>query len=109
MNNLPNDIILTIIMKKHEEEKKELIEKIRVSIEKLRVSKTKFDELEYDNLRMKGYLEQNEVKYCDECACYGNDDEIIHFEENRAYLCEYCKDWYDEQTEEKGETRIWSS
>tara|TARA_R110001599_G_scaffold4303_10_gene22489 strand:+ start:366 stop:674 length:309 start_codon:yes stop_codon:yes gene_type:complete len=102
MNNLPNDIILTIIMKKHEEEKKELIEK-------LRVSKMKFDELEYDNLRMKAYVEQNEVKSCDECACYGNDDEIIHFEENRALLCEYCKEWYDEQTEENGETRIWYS
>tara|TARA_R110000744_G_scaffold259706_1_gene374787 strand:+ start:582 stop:896 length:315 start_codon:yes stop_codon:yes gene_type:complete len=90
MNNLPNDIILTIIIKKYEEEKNELIEK-------LRLSKCKFDELEYDNLRMKGYLEQNEVKTCDECGIYGDDDEIIHFEENRADLCEYCKDWYDEQ------------
>ena len=109
MNNLPNDIILNIIIKKYEDEKMQIIEEIKKLKKELRSSKSCHDDLEYDNLRMKGYLEQNEVKYCDECRCYGNDDEIILFEENKAYLCEYCKEWYDEQSEENGETHIWSS
>tara|TARA_R110002050_G_scaffold300762_1_gene472319 strand:+ start:9340 stop:9669 length:330 start_codon:yes stop_codon:yes gene_type:complete len=109
MNNLPNDIILNIIIKKYEEEKLQTME-LNAELNRELISiKLKIDNMEYDNQRMIGYLEQNEVKYCDECRCYGNDDEIIHFEENQAYLCEYCKEWYDEQTEENGETHIWSS
>ena len=45
---------------------------------------------------MLNYLETHEVKYCDCCDIYGDDDEIIYYEDFCAYLCEYCLEFREE-------------
>ncbi len=100
MNNLPSDIILNIIMKKYETEKLQMLEDIKKLKKQLLTCKFDIDNLEHKNIRMLNYLENREVKYCEECECYGDDDEITFFEENDKYLCETCKEWLDEQSDD---------
>ena len=88
MDKLPNDIINNILLIRYEE----LLKTIEMQKKEIRSLNFRYDELEMSNQNMLNYLETHEVKYCEECECYGTDDEVILYEDFEMYLCEYCLD-----------------
>ena len=89
MDKLPCDIINNILIIKYEAELKELKEELR----KL---KFQYEQIERTKLIMENYLDTHEVKYCDCCDIYGDDDEIIYYEDFNEHLCEYCLEFREE-------------
>tara|TARA_R110000787_G_scaffold186727_1_gene298505 strand:+ start:186 stop:464 length:279 start_codon:yes stop_codon:yes gene_type:complete len=89
MDKLPCEIINNILIIKYEEEIKQLKEQLKKR--NFELEKTK-----QTNANMLNYLETHEVKYCDCCDIYGDDDEIIYYEDFCAYLCEYCLEFREE-------------
>ena len=45
---------------------------------------------------MQIYLESREVKYCEKCGFYGDDDEFVMIDDTCEYICESC---YENQAE----------
>lgn len=92
MDKLPLEIVNNILIIKHESDVKEL----KKQIQHLNFRK---DELEQKVLNMLCYLEKHEVKYCEYCSVYGDDDEIIYYDDTCEYLCEYCIEFKEELKE----------
>tara|TARA_R110001599_G_scaffold320669_1_gene531007 strand:- start:442 stop:720 length:279 start_codon:yes stop_codon:yes gene_type:complete len=87
MQNLPLEIVNNILIIQYEEQINELKKK-------LRIINFNFDIMEEKYQNMDNYLTRHEVKYCDKCNIYGDDDEIILYEELEGkYLCEYCEEF----------------
>ena len=91
MNKLPVEIINNILIIQYEEQIKEFKKQ-------LRSLKFDYDTMEQQYEIMESYLTSHEVKYCEACNIYGDDDEIIKYEEfDNAFLCEYCEQFRQEQ------------
>ena len=90
MQNLPLEIVNNILIIQYEEQIKELKKE-------LRSLKFNISNIELQNEIMDHYLTGHEIKYCVECNIYGDDDEIILYEEFDEYLCEYCEEFRQEQ------------
>ena len=91
MQNLPFEIVNNILIIQYEEQMKELKKQ-------LRSLKFNYDTMEQQYNIMDNYLTSHEVKHCEECNTYGDDDEIIQYEEfDNEYLCEYCEEFKQEQ------------
>ena len=91
MDKLPLEIINNILIIQYEEQIKELKKQ-------LMRSKFNYDHMEQQYEIMEHYLTSHEVNYCEECKIYGDDDEIIQYEEfDNEYLCEYCEVFRQEQ------------
>jgi len=76
MDKLPCHIINNILIIKYEEEIKQL--------------KKQIENIKHSNIFMLNYLVKNEVNYCECCGIYGNEDEIIDYEDYGGNLCEPC-------------------
>jgi hypothetical protein len=83
MEGLPSELIGNILIIKYESQIKEL--------------KRKIAELEEKSSNMLNYVESHDVKYCEQCGEYGDDDEIMLGRDDDAYLCESCKEWQEQQ------------
>ena len=91
MQYLPLEIVNNILIIQYEEQMKELKKQ-------LRSLKFNYDTMEQQYNIMDNYLTSHEVKYCEGCNIYGDDDEIIQYEEfDNEYLCEYCEEFKQEQ------------
>jgi hypothetical protein len=90
MQNLPLEVINNILIIKHDSEVKELKKQISELNHKL-------EDIKIHNANMLNFIEVNEVKYCECCDIYGNDDEIIYYEDFCEYLCEHCNEFREEQ------------
>lgn len=90
MDKLPCDIINNILIIRYESE----IEKLKKQLSSLNFQN---EYIEQKATNMLNYLESHEVKYCECCDCYGDDDEIIFYEEFEEWLCEYCLEFREEQ------------
>jgi hypothetical protein len=91
MEKLPLEIINNILIIQYDEQIKELKKQ-------LRSLKFNYDTMEQQYDIMESYLTSHEVKYCEECKIYGDDDEIIQYEEfDNDFLCEYCEQFRQEQ------------
>ena len=90
MDKLPLEIVNNILIIKHDSE----VKKLKKEIQHLKFLK---DELEEKVQNMLCYLEKNEIKYCDCCRIYGDDDEIIYYEDHSEFLCEYCIEFREEE------------
>tara|TARA_R110000787_G_scaffold4304_1_gene16629 strand:- start:566 stop:874 length:309 start_codon:yes stop_codon:yes gene_type:complete len=95
MNNLPNDIIINIIINKYEMEKQEHLKIIKELRLKHKIIMKEKYELEQDLSNCLFYIDSHGVNYCEECNEYGDDDEIIFCPIFRLNLCESCKDHKD--------------
>ena len=96
MDKLPNDIINNILLIRYEE----ALKKIETHKKEIKQLNFRLDQTEMSNQNMLNFLETHEVKYCEECDCYGTDDEIIFYENFEMYLCEYCLEFKEEQIED---------
>ena len=91
MQNLPLEIVNNILIIQYEEQIKELKKE-------LRSFKIKYTDIEHLHEIKDHYLTSHEVKYCEGCNIYGDDDEIILSEQfGCQYLCEYCTEFREEQ------------
>tara|TARA_R110000787_G_scaffold4304_2_gene16632 strand:- start:104 stop:400 length:297 start_codon:yes stop_codon:yes gene_type:complete len=98
MNNLPNDIIINILIKKHASEMADILKKMADMEDEKNILIKQNSELEEDLSNCMSYLSLHEVKYCEECNQYGTDDEIICYDDGMT-LCESCKEYYDSHRE----------
>tara|TARA_R110000737_G_scaffold103090_1_gene136398 strand:- start:328 stop:633 length:306 start_codon:yes stop_codon:yes gene_type:complete len=95
MQNLPLEIVNNILIIQYDEQINELKKQ-------LKSLKFNHDTMEQHYDIMHNYLTSHEVKYCEECYTYGDDDEIIQYEEfDNEYLCGYCEEFKQEQKEER--------
>jgi len=91
MQNLPLEIVNNILIIQYEEQIKELKEKLRMVTIKFYTMEEKYQNMDI-------YLSSRDVKYCDECNIYGNDDEIILYEElGGKFLCESCEEFIQDE------------
>ena len=91
MQNLPLEIVNNILIIQYEEQIKQLKKE-------LKSFKIKYTDIEHLHEIKDHYLTSHEVKYCEGCNIYGDDDEIIQYEEfDNEYLCEYCEEFKQEQ------------
>jgi hypothetical protein len=93
MDKLPCDIINNILTIRVDELNL-IIERLKKEISSLKFQK---EHIEQRATNMLNYLETHEIKYCDCCDCYGDDDEIIFYEDYDEWLCEYCLEFREEQ------------
>ena len=90
MNQLPLEIVNNILIIQYEEQIKELKKQ-------LKSLKFRYDTMDQHYEIMNHYLVSHEVKYCEVCDIYGDDDEIILSEEFGCRLCEYCTEFKEEE------------
>tara|TARA_R110000782_G_scaffold4041_2_gene14313 strand:+ start:272 stop:562 length:291 start_codon:yes stop_codon:yes gene_type:complete len=91
MQNLPLEIVNNILIIQYEEQ----ISQLKRDFKKLQFN---YNNIEHLHEIKDHYLTSHEVKYCEECNIYGDDDEIILSEQfGCQYLCEYCTEFREEQ------------
>tara|TARA_R110000824_G_C15087944_1_gene665053 strand:- start:749 stop:1027 length:279 start_codon:yes stop_codon:yes gene_type:complete len=91
MDKLPCDIINNILIIKYEEEIKQLNREIKKQKLRAEFINHTFKNMEY-------YIESHNIKCCDECCIYGDDDQIIFYENYEKDLCEECEQYEEENS-----------
>tara|TARA_R110000737_G_scaffold337140_1_gene357159 strand:- start:68 stop:364 length:297 start_codon:yes stop_codon:yes gene_type:complete len=93
MQNLPLEIVNNILIIQYEEQMKQLKEQ-------LKIKEVALARQEHNCTTMKFYMDTHSVTCCDDCHIYGDDDEIMCYEEyDREFLCEGCAEFRENEVE----------
>ena len=68
-----------------------IIEKMKTDEKELVKLKKENEGLQKEHDRMSAYMYPREIKYCEKCMKYGDEDEIVQDEEDEcSYICHDC-------------------